>query len=99
MPHEPNTQAALLEEVAVLRGQIGELEQRVGELTRKEQTAEREEERLYAVLLNMPVMIDAFDFDWNIVLWNRECERVTGYSAGEIIGNPKAMELLYPNRA
>ena len=56
-------------------------------------------ERLFTVLLNMPVMIDAFDADWNIVLWNRECERVTGYSAAEIIGNPKALELLYPKRA
>jgi len=87
------------EELAFLRRQIVELEQRIGELTRKEQAVEREEERLSAVLLNMPVMIDAFDSDWSIVLWNRECERVTGYSAGEIVGNPRAMELLYPNQA
>jgi len=51
------------------------------------------------VLMNMPVMIDAFDSDWNIVLWNRECERVSGYSAEEIVGNPKAVEQLYPDPA
>jgi len=42
-------------------------------------------------------MLDALDADNNIIVWNRECERVTGYSADEIIGNPKAMELLYPD--
>jgi len=53
------------------------------------------EERLRSVVEQMPVMMNALDQDGNIVLWNRECERVTGYSADEIIGNPKAWELLY----
>ena len=44
-------------------------------------------------------MLDAFDADGNIIVWNRECEQVTGYSAEEIIGNPKALELLYPDTA
>jgi PAS domain S-box-containing protein len=55
------------------------------------------EERLRIVLENMPVMVDAFDEQINIVFWNRECERVSGYSAEEIAGNPGAMQLLYPN--
>ena len=45
---------------------------------------------------NMAVMVDAFDEHGNIIFWNRECERITGYSAAEIVGNPAAMELLYP---
>jgi PAS domain S-box-containing protein len=45
----------------------------------------------------MPVMIDAFDAQGLIVVWNHECERVTGYTAKEILRNPKAMEMLYPN--
>lgn len=53
--------------------------------------------RLRQMVENMPVMVDAFDDNGNIILWNRECERVTGYSAQEIVGNPKALELLYPN--
>ncbi|MBW4474607.1 MAG: PAS domain S-box protein [Stenomitos rutilans HA7619-LM2] len=57
---------------------------------------QRSEERLRLILQNMPVMLDAFDDQGNIVTWNQECERVTGYSAAEIIGNPKAMTLLYP---
>jgi PAS domain S-box-containing protein len=55
------------------------------------------EERLRLVLQNMPVMLDAFDANGNIIIWNRECERVTGYSTQDIVNNPRAMELLYPN--
>lgn len=42
-------------------------------------------------------MVDACDEEGNIVIWNRECELVTGYSADEIINNPCALELLYPD--
>ncbi|MEB3338882.1 MAG: PAS domain S-box protein, partial [Leptolyngbyaceae bacterium] len=55
------------------------------------------EERLRYVLQNMPVMLDAFDAAGHIVVWNQECERITGYRSDEMIGNPQAMELLYPN--
>jgi PAS domain S-box-containing protein len=53
--------------------------------------------QLRRVLGNMPVMLDAFDAEGNIVVWNQECERVTGYRAEEIVGNPKAMRMLYPD--
>jgi len=56
------------------------------------------EKQMRLVVQNMPIMIDALDDNNNIIVWNRECERVTGYSADEIIGNPKALELLYPNK-
>ena len=46
----------------------------------------------------MPVMVDALDYNGDFVLWNRECEIVTGYTAEEIIGNPNALQLLYPDR-
>jgi PAS domain S-box-containing protein len=57
------------------------------------------EENLRLVLQNMPVMLDAFDLDQNLIVWNHECERVTGYSADEMIGRPNGMELLYPDSA
>jgi len=57
------------------------------------------EERMRQVVENMPVMMDAFDTEGHFIVWNRECERVTGYSADEIVGNPKATELLYPDPA
>jgi PAS domain S-box-containing protein len=45
----------------------------------------------------MPVLMDAFDDDGCIVVWNAECERVSGYSAAEMIGDPLAFEKLYPD--
>ena len=67
------------------------------ERKRAEDALREREENLRLVIQNMPVMMDAFDKDSNIIIWNRECERVTGYRADEIIGNPRAMELLYPD--
>ncbi|MEW6265060.1 MAG: PAS domain S-box protein [Thermodesulfobacteriota bacterium] len=56
-------------------------------------------DRLYFIGQNMPVLLEAFDADRHIIVWNREAERVSGYSAGEIVGNPRALELLYPDKA
>ncbi|MBU0982322.1 MAG: PAS domain S-box protein [candidate division Zixibacteria bacterium] len=55
------------------------------------------ENRLRRIVQNMPVMMDAMDEEGNILTWNDECERVTGYSADEIVGNPRALDLLYPD--
>jgi PAS domain S-box-containing protein len=55
------------------------------------------EERWHTMLQNMPVMVIAFDTDRKIVIWNKECEHVTGFVADEIIDNVKALELLYPD--
>lgn len=62
-----------------------------------EEQAGRDEARLRRVVATMPVMIEALDRNGNIVAWNPECERVTGYSSAEVIDNPNAWELLYPD--
>jgi PAS domain S-box-containing protein len=62
-----------------------------------EEALRASEERLRNVLENMPVMLDALDENLNIIIWNRECERVTGYSADEIVHHPNVSELLYPD--
>jgi PAS domain S-box-containing protein len=54
------------------------------------------EERLRLIIESLPIMVDAVDENGNFVLWNRECERVTGFSAEDILHNPHALELLYP---
>ena len=82
--------AALEHRIAELEGINHHLEQRV-------LTLEDERQRLYSILQNTPVMVDALDADGRIVFWNRECERVTGYLAREIVGNEKGLELLYPD--
>ena len=57
----------------------------------------RSEEHLRSVLQNMPVMMSAFDERGNIIVWNREAERVTGYASRELVGNPHALGILYPD--
>ena len=61
-----------------------------------EQELRGSEERLRTIVQNMPVMLDAFDENGTLVAWNRECERVSGYHAAEMIGNPQAMRMIYP---
>ncbi|MDX2228398.1 MAG: PAS domain S-box protein [Leptolyngbyaceae cyanobacterium bins.349] len=51
------------------------------------------------VLEHMPLMLHVFDANRVLQVWNQECERVTGYSAAEMVGNPQAMSLLYPDPA
>lgn len=51
----------------------------------------------YAVIENMPMMMNALDDNLNFIAWNKECERVTGYSAAEVINNPGAIKLFYPD--
>ncbi len=55
--------------------------------------------RLSEIIQNMPVMLDALDEQNRFLAWNLECERITGYRADEIIGNPHALEMLYPDPA
>ncbi|MBF0620487.1 MAG: response regulator [Magnetococcales bacterium] len=55
------------------------------------------EANLRTILQNMPILLEAFDDQGNIVIWNHECERVSGYSADEIVNNTNALEKLYPD--
>lgn len=71
----------------------------ITERKRAEAALRHSEARLRLVLENMPVMLDAFDENGNIIVWNQECERVTGYTAEEVIHNPNVLELLYPDPA
>lgn len=66
---------------------------------RNRQELHQSQERLHMLVTQMPVMIDAFDTDGQIVFWNQECERVTGYSAAEVCFNPEAINWLYPDPA
>jgi len=60
-------------------------------------TLRESEQRLRALVEGLPVLMDAFDENGLIVAWNKECERVTGYAAEEVVGNPQALEWLYPD--
>jgi PAS domain S-box-containing protein len=88
-----------------MRNSDGEIVLWVGACTdiddqkRAAEALRQSEEQLRRVVQNMPVMMNAVDADGNIIIWNRECEEVTGYSANEIVRNSKAIELLYPDTA
>jgi PAS domain S-box-containing protein len=69
----------------------------VSELKQAQEALRASEAHLRFVIQNMPMMMDAFDSEFRPAVWNRECERVTGYSAEEVLGNPKAMDMLYPS--
>jgi PAS domain S-box-containing protein len=69
--------------------------QDITERQQGEEALRRSEERLRTVIQDMPALMAAFDRQGQIIAWNRECERVTGYPAEELVNNPKAAQLLY----
>lgn len=69
----------------------------IGERKEHERNIRETRERFRQIISSMPVMLHAHDKQGNLVFWNQECERVTGYSAKEMVGNPDAMKLLYPD--
>ena len=55
------------------------------------------EERLRKLVENIPVLIHAYDGNNQYVFWNRESERVLGYTAREVIGDPAVRDKIYPD--
>jgi PAS domain S-box-containing protein len=82
------------------QGQLVEIQAIGRDITRQrlmEESIREKEAQMRLIVQNLPVMVDALDEDGIFVMWNRECERVTGYSAEEMVGNPRGMERLYPD--
>ena len=94
-------------ELNLLRARLASLEShlkeemsahaRTRELLDERATLGEEADLLRLVLENMPVMMNAFDEDGVCVAWNVECERITGYSASEMIGNPDVPDIVLPD--
>lgn len=81
-------------------GEVGGIVILVEDITEQKQaqaTLRQSEERLRLILQEMPVMLDAFDEKWHLITWNQECERVTGFSAAEVVQIPNSLERLYPD--
>ena len=88
--------APLREPGGRLLGYVGTIED-VTDQVQAEESLRAGEERLRQVVQHMPFLIVAHDEQGRMAAWNRECERVTGYTAAEIVGNPRAAEVLHPD--
>ncbi len=89
------TRVQLIEELIALRQRVAALE--ASDLAAQ---TEASAERLRQVIQNMPVMMLAYDeARMHIVVWNQECERVTGWSAAEVVGDRLAVLRFYPDEA
>lgn len=72
----------------------------INDITERKHTDEllrRSEEQMKMTVQNVPVMINALDEKLNFVMWNAECERITGYSSQEIIDNRHVFQMLIPD--
>ncbi len=49
------------------------------------------------VMQTANVWLCMFDDQWQLTLWNREAERISGYSADEVLFSGRVFELLYPD--
>ena len=76
---------------------ITEIKQTENKLKQTMEALRRSEERLRMVVENMPVMMMALGGAGEIQVWNRECERVTGYRQEDMAGNSEAFKWLYPD--
>lgn len=55
------------------------------------------QKRLEALVENLPLLLHAHDENGRIVFWNRECERVLGYTSQEVLGKADIFERFYPD--
>lgn len=55
------------------------------------------EETLKQAVMNMPIMLVAFNDKQELLVWNKECEAVTGYTMEEMVLNKNAISLLFPD--
>ncbi len=87
----PNSTSAAVEAIAP---HVGSAIVRV----KTEHALKSNEERLRTIVQNMPVMLLATDTHGQIVAWNQECERVTGYGSQEMLHTPNALQRTQPDQ-
>ncbi len=99
--HRPGGPAAVLEVRGVVyhrddAAYTGLLFTDVTGAVQLQQETERLVERFHSIVQEFPVMIYGLDAAYRVVVWNDQCERVTGYGRAEIGREPRALDRLYP---
>jgi len=78
-----------------LANRIKELEYE-NEILRQALPGQLDEPGLHAFLRRLPVMVCALDSEGTLIFWNDESERVTGFSAKDVVGNQAFTKRLWP---
>jgi two-component system, LuxR family, sensor kinase FixL len=73
------------------------LKQEVYDRETAEKLAKNSEARFKMIYEYSPVMIDAFDNQGRCLMWNKECEKVFGWTAEEVFSHDNPLELFYPD--
>jgi PAS domain S-box-containing protein len=69
----------------------------ISERIQAEEALRENEARFRTVLENMPILLSVNNENRRRIVWNKEAERVTGYTAEEVIANPLIYEQMYPD--
>ncbi len=67
------------------------------ERKRIEEARRTSEARFRAIFEHAPLMMNAFDEDGRCILWNKECEKVFGWTTEEINAHEDPLSLFYPD--
>jgi PAS domain S-box-containing protein len=54
-------------------------------------------DHFFAAAMDIPVMVEAYDHKGRLVFWNSAAALISGYTPEEVVGNPKALETMYPD--
>ncbi len=82
-----------------LRRSLAEMTRLTEERGRAEHTLREERNRLTVLLDHLAVMVYGLDANGRFCLWNRECVRILGYTAEEVLGKTRVdlFQHMYPN--
>lgn len=90
---------------AILEQQLAEAQQRIAQLERQVEALTTaniplQQERRFQILIDhLPLMVNMFDEEGKVVIWNQSCENVLGWSREEVAAHPDILSEFYPDPA
>ncbi|WP_052507504.1 PAS domain-containing hybrid sensor histidine kinase/response regulator [Desulfonatronovibrio magnus] len=70
----------------------------ISEIIKAQKAIQKSEQRLRLLVDNLPVIIHGHDEQGNYTFWNKESERILGYTSREVQKNSDIFLRLYPDR-